>query len=180
MAAPPPVTVQGPAVPIDEHARISIRADHPLVEATPMLDWKLAAAACAAPERVSLSHFLALRAFASRRRVSPAAADQIKARSISCMTLALNQGFWNRIRCINSKCGVASKPTIGATAINAASIDVISIRAVSVNKDSIHAASTDAVSRKAPKAASAAPFKPTCTTASKSAASGMHHRPTAT
>lgn len=95
MAHPLLGNLQGPRLPADAEGRVSLPANAPLVEATPMLDWQVEAGA--APPRVSMAHFQILLAFGGRCDLSRIPADVAAARSRSILTACFVQATWVRI-----------------------------------------------------------------------------------
>lgn len=88
------VMVSMSAAPITADSPVALRADDPLVIATPFLGWN---SVQGAPARVSLASFQMFRVFATRCRVGPLDNDRETAGALSIVQLRLSEDAWSRI-----------------------------------------------------------------------------------
>lgn len=88
------VMVSMAAAPITADSPVFLRANDPLVLATPFLGWNNVQGA---PARVSLASFQMFRVFASRCRVGQSDNDRETADALSILQVRLSEDAWSRI-----------------------------------------------------------------------------------
>lgn len=80
--------------PITADSPVFLRANDPLVRATPFLGW---ATVPGAPPRVSLASFQMFKVFATRCRIGPQDGDKAAAATLSVLQLRLTEDAWSRV-----------------------------------------------------------------------------------